>query len=95
MSVARYFGRISFSFYLLHPLALIVLWNMPELLGKAVTAGVPPILLALAAFALSVLVITPLAHIQHVAVELPAVRLGRALTWRLRPKPQPDAVQRG
>ncbi|RTM01218.1 MAG: acyltransferase [Hyphomicrobiales bacterium] len=95
MSVARYFGRISFSFYLLHPLALIVLWNMPELLGKAVTAGVPPILLALAAFALSVLVITPLAHIQHVAVELPAVRLGRALTWRLRPKPQPDAVQLG
>lgn len=95
MSVARYFGRISYSFYLLHPLALIVLWNMPELLGKAVTVGVPPILLALAAFALSVLVITPLAHIQHVAVERPAVRLGRALTWRLRPKPQPDAVQRG
>lgn len=95
MSVARYFGHISFSFYLLHPLALIALWNMPELLGKAVTAGVPPILLALAAFTLSVLVITPLAHIQHAAVERPAVWLGRTLTWRLRTKLQPDAVQRG
>ncbi|MBZ9841907.1 acyltransferase family protein [Mesorhizobium sp. CA5] len=95
MAVARYFGRISFSFYLLHPLVLIALWNMPELLAKAVNAGVSPFTLALASFAFSVLVITPLAHMQHTAVERPGVRLGHAMAWRLRSKLQPAAVQRG
>ncbi|RWM14312.1 MAG: acyltransferase [Mesorhizobium sp.] len=95
MAAARYFGRISYSFYLLHALTLIALWNMPALFGKAVSAGIPPIVLALVAFVSSVLVITPLAHLQHAIVERAGARLGRALTWRLRPKLQADALQRG
>lgn len=95
MAAARYFGRISYSFYLLHALTLIALWNMPELLGRAVTAGVPPIAAALVAFISSVLVITPLAHLQYAVVERAGARLARALTWRLRPKLQADALQHG
>ena len=81
--VARFFGRISFSFYLLHPLTLIVMWNMPHLLGSVIRAGIPPVAVGLALFALSTAAITPLAWAMYRWVEQPGVAAGRLLASHL------------
>jgi peptidoglycan/LPS O-acetylase OafA/YrhL len=78
-ALARYYGRISYSFYLLHPLTLVVLWNMHAQLGTAVDAGVPPELLAIGLFLVSTLMITPVAHLQYALVERAGIAWGRAL----------------
>ncbi len=86
LPILRFFGRISFSFYLLHPLTLIVLWKIPETLGAVIRAGVPAIIVALALFLLSIAVVTPLAWIMYHYVERPGIAAGRSLakhagTW--------------
>ena len=78
-ALARYYGRISYSFYLLHPLTLVVLWNMQAQLSTAVNAGVPPELLAIGLFLISTLVITPVAHLQYELVERAGIKWGRTL----------------
>jgi len=77
-ALARYYGRISYSFYLLHPMTLVVLWNARTQLGAAVDAGTPPPLLAIGLFLASTVVITPAAHLQYELVE----RAGIALVSR-------------
>jgi len=41
LGVVRFFGRVSYSFYLLHPLSLMIMWNIPETLGAIIRSGVP------------------------------------------------------
>lgn len=92
-ALARYYGRISYSFYLLHPLTLVVLWNMKAQLGAAVGAGVPPELLAIGLFLASTVAITPVAHLQYELVERAGIAWGRVLqrgraAAALRPSPE-------
>jgi peptidoglycan/LPS O-acetylase OafA/YrhL len=75
----RFFGRISYSFYLLHPLTLIVLWNIPEQIAASIRFGVPPGIVGLSLFALSTAAITPLAWAMYYWVERPGVAAGRTL----------------
>ncbi|MGI8437755.1 MAG: acyltransferase family protein [Chthoniobacterales bacterium] len=77
----RFLGRVSYSFYLLHPLTLLVIWRQPDLFGRWVQSGVPPIALSLALWLITTLAIAPLAWLMYRTVELPAVRLGKRL-WR-------------
>jgi peptidoglycan/LPS O-acetylase OafA/YrhL len=85
--LVRFYGRISYSFYLLHPLTLTVLWNQPELVGQIVSLGVPKVVVALLLLAVSVAVVTPLAMLSYALVEAPSIRLGRRL-GSARPAPQ-------
>ena len=75
----RFFGRISYSFYLLHPLTLIVIWKIPLTLGAIIQAGVPRIVVAMVLFVLSTMAITPLALAVYRWVEMPGVSAGRRL----------------
>jgi peptidoglycan/LPS O-acetylase OafA/YrhL len=74
----RFYGRISYSFYLLHPLILMVAWNQPDLLGQFIRAEFPPALLAAIMFGISVLLVTPLAMLSYRFIELPSMR---AMKW--------------
>jgi peptidoglycan/LPS O-acetylase OafA/YrhL len=81
--IVRFYGRISYSFYLLHPLTLIVLWRMPDEIGSIVQWGVPTALVAFGLTAITTVAITPLAWLTYHYVERPGVTLGRAATRRL------------
>jgi peptidoglycan/LPS O-acetylase OafA/YrhL len=78
---ARFYGKISYSFYLLHPMTLMVIWNVPDAFGALVAAGVPPPILALALWAATAAAVTPLAMASYRFVELPAMQLSRRLGW--------------
>ncbi len=75
--VARFYGRISYSFYLLHPLTLLVLWSEPALLGRPVAAGVPEGVVAVMLFIGSTLAVTPLAYAMQRWIERPGIAAGR------------------
>ena len=75
----RFFGRISYSFYLLHPLVLPFLMEHMSLYSE-IALYYHPVLIAFVVFFLSVAVITPVAWVQHQWVELPGIRLGKRLT---------------
>jgi peptidoglycan/LPS O-acetylase OafA/YrhL len=77
--VVRFYGRISYSFYLINPLTLFAFWHMPEALGQIMQAPVPGILVALAMFLISVAATTPIAWLMHKYVERPGIALGRRL----------------
>ena len=80
--VMRFYGRISFSFYLLHPLSLIVLQHLTTWTTQAVQSGYHPIVLAAALLVASVVVITPLAWLQYRFVETTGIALGKRLQRR-------------
>ncbi|OQW55283.1 MAG: hypothetical protein A4S14_13155 [Proteobacteria bacterium SG_bin9] len=78
-SAARFFGRISYSFYLLHPLVLCVL-HLPvaaQIAARLVESGIPPSMVIVIVFVLSVLAIVPLAYLFLIKVEYPGIALGR------------------
>ncbi len=77
----RFLGRISYSFYLLHPLTLAVIWKQPALLGGWIERGVPTFLIMLALWLGTTVAILPLAWLMYRAVELPFIRLGKHL-WK-------------
>jgi peptidoglycan/LPS O-acetylase OafA/YrhL len=79
LPIIRYYGKISYSFFLLHPLALILAWKNPEILGAIVDAGVPHPLIALGLFVTVSAATTPLAAAMHRYVELPGIAAGRAI----------------
>jgi peptidoglycan/LPS O-acetylase OafA/YrhL len=94
----RFLGRISYSFYLLHPLGLAVVWRRPEFWGPVVEAGMPRLLLVLLLWAATVLAVLPIAYLVHRFVELPGIELGRRVCARLEgrgaavPAPETAAV---
>ena len=70
--MTRLYGRISYSFYLLHPLAL---WGANRLTVYSIARfeTVPVTLIVVAAFVFSVISVTPLAWLSWKFVELPAM----------------------
>jgi peptidoglycan/LPS O-acetylase OafA/YrhL len=87
--LARFFGRISFSFYLLHPLTLTLFASAAPTLTTMVNAGIHPLAIATTAFLCSVAAVTPLAWLQYQYIELPFIKLGRGLRFDLRTAIQP------
>jgi len=82
LAVVRLYGRISYSFYLLHPLAL---WGASRLTVYSIAQfeAVPVTLIVIAAFLVSVVSVTPLAWLSWKFVELPAMnRLRSGLATR-------------
>jgi peptidoglycan/LPS O-acetylase OafA/YrhL len=79
----RFFGRISYSFYLLHPLTLMVMWRIPHVLANAIKAGVPVLAVAIILFVASTAAVTPLAFATYRWVERPGVAAGRELVGYL------------
>ena len=77
LRVVRFYGRISYSFYLLHPLTLAVLWIDRPYVDDLVSAGVPAFVVAFIAFVVTTAVVTPLAVLSHALVEVPFVKLGK------------------
>jgi peptidoglycan/LPS O-acetylase OafA/YrhL len=77
--IVRFYGRISYSFYLINPLTLFAFWHMPEALGQIMQLPIPAILVALAMFLISVVVTTPIAWLMYKYVERPGIALGRRL----------------
>lgn len=75
----EFYGRISYSFYLLHPLSLIVLWNIPRQINWLRASGLPNAAIALGLFILSSAAITPLAWLSWRYVEVIGIDLGRRL----------------
>jgi len=87
--LARFFGRISFSFYLLHPLTMTLFASAAPTLTTIVNAGIHPLVIATAAFICSVAAVTPLAWLQYQYVERPFIKFGRGLQFDLRATIQP------
>jgi peptidoglycan/LPS O-acetylase OafA/YrhL len=76
-AVVRFYGRISYSFYLLHPLTL---WTAGRLTDFAMARyeAIPVTLVAIAVFVASVIAATPLAWLCWKCVEMPAMDLLRS-----------------
>lgn len=79
VSAVRFLGRVSYSFYLLHPLTLTVIWHQPTFFGTLVKAGIPTGVLILGLSIASTLAVLPLAYLSYRFVELPGIALGRRL----------------
>jgi peptidoglycan/LPS O-acetylase OafA/YrhL len=82
LPVVRFYGRISYSFYLLHDLVLIV---MARLVAKFLfDAGAPgsPLAANLALMAGSIAAVTALAWWTHRTVEMPCIALGKTVAER-------------
>jgi peptidoglycan/LPS O-acetylase OafA/YrhL len=79
LSIIRFFGRISYSFYLLHPLTFLVMGKIPGPLASAMEAGVPVVVMATFLFVASTAAVTPLAFAMYRWVERPAVAAGGKL----------------
>ncbi len=77
-NVLTFFGRISFSLYLLHPITLMLLWSQqdstgiaPIVIGYLVGWGIPNAFVAVILTVASILFITPLAYIFWRFIEMP------------------------
>lgn len=77
--LVRFYGRISYSFYLINPLTLLVYWHIPDALGKLMQMRIPGVVVALILFVISVAVTTPIAWLMHKYVERPSIAIGRLL----------------
>jgi len=77
LAIVRFYGRISYSFYLLHPLSL---WHAGWLASHAIAQfpSVPVSLIVFLSFLFSVAAITPLSWFSWRFVELPAMNRLRA-----------------
>jgi peptidoglycan/LPS O-acetylase OafA/YrhL len=78
--VFRFYGRISYSFYLLHPLTFLVIWRIPGAVSRLLDAGVPAVVIGLALTISSILAITPLAWLSWRFIEIPGIATGRRLS---------------
>ncbi len=70
--IVRFYGQISYSFYLLHPLTFWLTGQLTAWLMNGVE-GVPVTLVAIACIVVSVAAVTPLAYASWRFVELPAM----------------------
>jgi peptidoglycan/LPS O-acetylase OafA/YrhL len=83
-AILRFYGKISFSLYLLHPITLIFLWSnynaanaMPRYMWGLVNTGMPLPAIALMLSVITIAAVTPFAYLMWRFVEKPASRLGR------------------
>jgi peptidoglycan/LPS O-acetylase OafA/YrhL len=78
--IVRFYGKISYSFYLLHPLTLwSVGWLNQRLIGQFDSLPVSLILFAVSVF--SVAAVTPLAYASWRFVERPAMNMRSSPVW--------------
>ncbi|WP_205547116.1 acyltransferase family protein [Pseudomonas carnis] len=77
-NILTFFGRISFSLYLLHPITLMLMWSQqdstgiaPIVIGYLVGWGIPNAFVAVILTIASVLFITPLAYVFWRFIEMP------------------------
>ncbi|MFC0242411.1 acyltransferase family protein [Rhodopseudomonas telluris] len=78
--IAHWLGKLSFSYYLFHFLTITPVWNHPEFLVWLIdTVGMPRPAVALLIFSASTMAALTLAYICYSFVELPGIRLGRAV----------------
>jgi peptidoglycan/LPS O-acetylase OafA/YrhL len=77
--IVRFYGRISYSFYLINPLTLFAFWHSSDALARVMQLPIPGFLIALTMFVVSVAVTTPIAWLMYKYVERPGVALGRRL----------------
>ena len=79
--LVRFYGRISYSFYLLHPLGMLFAYrgiNPPALHAWGMPLSVTIIFTTLAA----ILLTTPAAWLTWRFIETPAINLGKTLARR-------------
>lgn len=76
----RFYGRISYSFYLLHPLSFLLICAIPGPLSRLVEARVPAVLLAIGLAIFSIAAVTPIAWLSWRYVEIPGIALGRRIS---------------
>ena len=75
--ISRFYGQISYSFYVLHPLSLIVIWTIPGEINALRQFGIPSAAIAFFFTVISTALITPLAWLSWRYIELPGIGLGR------------------
>jgi peptidoglycan/LPS O-acetylase OafA/YrhL len=80
--VVRFYGRISYSFYLLNPLTFFVIRRGSDVIDGAINAGVPLVIATSCAALFSALLTTPIAYLSWRFIEMPGVALGRAIFHR-------------
>lgn len=80
--ILTFFGRISFSLYLLHPITLMLMWSQqdstdvaPIVIGYLVGLGIPNAFVAILLTVASVLFVTPLAYMFWRFIEIPVSEL--------------------
>lgn len=82
--VTRYYGKISYSLYLLHPLVIVDIMMKPY---RRIYLSLPshPVLAYLICIALTLAVLTPLAALSYAFIEKPGIQLGhRVMSAMLR-----------
>ncbi len=73
----RFLGKISFSFYLLHPMSVLVMGNATSLIESLRLLGIPSFAIAIGLAAASSATIIPLAWLSWRCIENPCLRLSR------------------
>jgi peptidoglycan/LPS O-acetylase OafA/YrhL len=75
---ARFYGRISYSLYLLHPLGILFAWRLLDPIVVQ-SPELPLSIKILTTILLSILLTTPCAWLSWLLVETPFIRLGKKL----------------
>ncbi|MEZ6143262.1 MAG: acyltransferase [Zavarzinella sp.] len=75
----RFYGKISYSFYLLHPVTFIFLHMQADYWNRQVSQGMPALVVAVILAVVSIVAITPISALMYYAVEKPFIRLGSRL----------------
>jgi peptidoglycan/LPS O-acetylase OafA/YrhL len=92
--IVQFYGRISYSFYLLHPLSFLMV-GWPAVALKLYFPATPATVVAGVTFVVSVLLVTPLAYLSWRYIELPGIALGRAISERRLKRFAPGAKAAG
>ncbi len=87
LGIARLYGRISYSFYLLHLIGISLAFRLTEPTAWN-TAGFPLSLTVILATTIAILLTTPAAYLFWRFIEMPAINFGRSLGKRR----APDAI---
>jgi peptidoglycan/LPS O-acetylase OafA/YrhL len=78
--IMRFYGRISYSFYLFHPATMLLVLAYPEPVLAVVRSGVPAAVVVIALSLITIAAATPFAWLCWRHVETPGIALGRRLT---------------
>ena len=76
LRIVRFYGKISYSFYLLHLLGILLAHRIVELSGVSITEW-PVTVGAITVTVLSILVTTPAAYLSWRYIEIPCINFGK------------------